>query len=370
MASSKTVIESLENGFQPSKQMQGLESDVLVEPIGQSAPLVSGQLPPHKLTRPVHSLGLTNLIGRCTLWSVSASLALAALTGLSTTLWLLTPMAEKDWFLALHRALVLGFLVSGSLTFLILFVLHRKLIPPRDTEYRPLQGARVHVGLTAYNDEQCIGDAVCEFHDCDEVHKVIVVENNSHDHTFEVAANAGADKVITEMVPGYGSCCMRALSEASAGADVVILCEGDMTFTARDVKKFLAYLENCDLVLGTRATQELRESRTQMDWLINPANQFVAKLVQSRFWGTRLTDVGCTYRAMRVESYQRLKDKLDVLGNHFSPHMFIEALRMGMRVIEIPVVFRKRSGFSKGVGSNKIKAARVALRMLSLLYSA
>jgi len=200
------------------------------------------------------------------------------------------------------------------------------------------------------------------------VHKVVVVENNSRDGTFQAALQAGADEVITETDPGYGACCMRALREAARGADVVILCEGDMTFSGNDVRKFLAYLENCDLVVGTRATQELRESKTQMDWLINPANQVVAKLIQSRFWGVRLTDVGCTYRAMRVASYYRLRDKLRVRGNHFSPHMFMEALKMQMRVIEIPVVFRLRAGQSKGVGNDKIKAARVALKMLGLLY--
>ncbi|HEV2763693.1 MAG TPA: hypothetical protein VGV38_12000, partial [Pyrinomonadaceae bacterium] len=177
-------------------------------------------------------------------------------------------------------------------------------------------------------------------------------------------------EVVTETVPGYGACCTRALAEAARGADVVILCEGDMTFSGKDVKKFLAYLENCDLVLGTRATQELREARTQMDWLINPANQIVAKLVQIRFWGTRLTDVGCTYRAMRVDAYGRLRERLRVRGNHFSPHMYIEALKLRMRVIEIPVLFRKRAGLSKGVGSNKVKAARVATRMLGLIYRA
>jgi hypothetical protein len=165
---------------------------------------------------------------------------------------------------------------------------------------------------------------------------------------------------------------MRALAESAIGLDdddVIILCEGDMTFSAQDINKFLAYLENCDLVLGTRATQELRAITTQMDWLINPANQIVAKMIQTRFWGTRLTDVGCTYRAIHVRAYHRLKDHLTIRGNHFSPHMFIEALKLRMRVIEIPVTFRARLGASKGVGSNKIKAARVAIRMLGLLYT-
>ena len=261
-------------------------------------------------------------------------------------------------------------LSSGLVTFLVLFIIHRFAVPARDFSYLPLGNAKVHVGLTAYNDEACIGQAVVDFKACPLVDKVIVVENNSRDNTYQVAVDAGADAVVTETVAGYGSCCMRAMSEAAQGADVVILCEGDMTFSGQDVKKFLAYLENCDLVLGTRTTQELRQTKTQMDWLINPANQVVAKLIQTRFWGTRLTDVGCTYRAMRVDAYHQLKGNLSIRGNHFSPHMFIEALKLRMRVIEIPVVFRNRVGLSKGVGSNKMKASQVATAMLGQLYRA
>lgn len=315
------------------------------------------------------SLGWVNFVGRITLWTVSGSLLFLTLAGVSSTLWLLAPL-KTDWFLALHRFVLAGALACTGAALVILFLIHRFLVPPRETDYRSLDGARVHVGLTAYNDEACIAEAVREFKACHEVARVIVAENNSKDRTLAEARQAGADAVFTEATPGYGACCMRALAEAAQGADVIVLCEGDLTFTARDVKKLLAYLEDCDLVLGTRATQELREPATQMDWLINPVNQIVAKLIQVRFWGTRLTDVGCTYRALRTEAYDRLRGTLWVRGNHFSPHMFIQALKLGMRVIEVPIVFRQRGGESKGVGSNKVKAARVAVRMLGLIYTA
>jgi hypothetical protein len=313
-----------------------------------------------------------NLIGRLALYSLTIFMISCLLALVASCLWLLFPLSEPLWLLKLHRILVASTLSSGFALFIVLFIFHRLFVPQRDFSFRPLTNAKVHVGLTAYNDELCIGDAVREFKSCAYVDKVIVVENNSKDNTYQVALESGADRVVTEYIPGYGSCCMRALEESAIGLnddDVIVLCEGDMTFSAHDVKKFLAYLENCDLVLGTRATQELRATKTQMDWLINPANQIVAKMIQTRFWGTRLTDVGCTYRAMRVGFYHRLKRHLWIRGNHFSPHMFIEVLKLRMRLIEIPVVFRLRAGESKGVGSNKIKAARVAIRMLGLLYS-
>jgi hypothetical protein len=319
-----------------------------------------------------NAIRITNLIGRLALYSLTFFMISCLLALIVACFWLLFPIAESNLFLKFDRILVAFTLGSGFTLFIVLFIFHRLFVPQRDFLFRPLINAKVHVGLTAYNDEICIGDAVREFKSCPDVDKVIVIENNSRDSTYQVALESGADRVVTEYTPGYGSCCMRALAESASGLDdddVIILCEGDMTFSAHDVKKFLAYLENCDLVLGTRATQELRATKTQMDWLINPANQIVAKMIQTRFWGTRLTDVGCTYRAMRVGAYRRRKSRLYTLGNHFSPHMFIEALKLRMRVIEIPVVFRLRTGESKGVGSNKTKAAKVALRMLGLLYT-
>jgi hypothetical protein len=315
----------------------------------------------------------TNLVGRIGLYSLTVFMISCPLAIVAACIWLFASWAQYGWFLILFRTLVALTLVSISMLFFILFILYRFFVPEREFHYLDLNRAKVHVCLTAYNDEICIGDAVKEFKNNPLVDKVIVVENNSKDNSYQVAVECGADIVVTERVQGYGACCMRALAEAAEGLDnddIIVLCEGDMTFSGNDINKFIAYMENCDLVLGTRATQELRATKTQMDWLINPGNQIVAKMIQTRFWGTRLTDVGCTYRAIRVGAYYRLASRLNVKGNHFSPHMFIEALKMRMRVIEIPVVFRSRAGESKGVGSNKIKAAKVAFRMLKILYTA
>ena len=270
----------------------------------------------------------------------------------------------------MHRTVIETALGALAVLFIDLWFLYRFFVPPREALHLSLAGARVHVGLTCYNDEKAIELTVRDFKRSPVVSRVVVVDNNSCDASVEAARRAGADRVVVEQTPGYGACCMRALREASQGADVVILCEGDMTFSSSDVPKLVAYLENCDLVLGTRATQELRERDTQMDWLINPFNQLVAKLHQMRFFGTRLTDVGCTYRAIRQEAYQRLAPYLRVRGSHFSPHMFIEALRLDMRVVEVPIYFRRRIGESKGVGVNKWKAARVATAMLWQLFRA
>jgi hypothetical protein len=314
-----------------------------------------------------------NIVGRIMLWSATLFLALAGLASVANLAWFVPPLHRQAWFLPAYLSVVAAAALAFVTLAVVMFVIYDLYVPPRSFMNKPLDGAKVHVGITSYNDREAIIATVREFKRCPQVTRVCVADNNSKDGSFQAAQDAGADSVVHEAIPGYGSCCMAALAEAARGLDpddVVILCEGDMTFSAGDVRKFLAYLEHCDMVVGTRTTQELRESDTQMDWLINPGNQLMAKLTQVRFWEVRLTDVGCTYRALRVGAYHRLREVCHDRGMMFDYQMVLESLRQRMRVIEVPVVFRQRVGESKGVGANKIKAVKATLALLRMLYKA
>ncbi len=234
---------------------------------------------------------------------------------------------------------------------------------PRKIKFEPYINPKISIVLTAYNDELSVHSAVKDFkaaqHD-----ELIVIDNCSTDRTAELAAKEGA-KIVSEKYcnKGYGGACIRALHEASG--DIIILSEADMTFSGHDVKKFLSYIENADMVIGTRTTQELLDQKSQLDWFLNWGNQFLARLLQLKHWGkVRLTDVGCTYRAIRQEAIGKIINKLTVMGSEFSPHMIDVALQNGLKVIEIPVVFRERVGESKAIGRNKIKGMALGLKML------
>ena len=53
----------------------------------------------------------------------------------------------------------------------------------------------------------------------------------------------------------------------------------------------------------------------------------------------RLTDVGCTYRALWRHSYLDIKDRLTSPGPEYILEMDIETLRSRKRLIEVPVSF-------------------------------
>jgi len=261
----------------------------------------------------------------------------------------------------------IGLMLTSGVLFLIDIVVLRNLLVGREEiRVESISGKRVAVGMTAYNDEECIGNAVTDFMSSPIVKSVTVIDNNSSDRTSEKSIAAGA-AVVIEKKQGYGYACMRALEEASKVGDIIVLVEGDETFSARDLKKLLPYLENCDMVVGTRTTRELNSPDSQMDWVMVLGNIVVAKLLQIRFWGIRFTDMGCTYRVMRKEAYEKIKDKLAVGKMHFLPHMLIQALKAGLKIIEVPITLRKRAGKSKGVGNKKLTAIVVGIRMISLI---
>ena len=226
----------------------------------------------------------------------------------------------------------------------------------------------VVVALTAYNDEESIADAVADFRNHPLVERVIVVDNNSRDKTADAARAAGAI-VVNEKRQGYGRCVYRCFQEALAqsGRDLIALCEGDMSFRAKDLDKLLADIDHADIFNGTRIAEQLREYSTQLSTLMYYDNFFVGKLLELKHLGRgTFTDVGTTYKLVRRNSLQRLLPILKPEINlKFNAHFLDTALATGERVVECPITFHPRVGVSKGGNTNTIRALRVGIRMIT-----
>lgn len=223
------------------------------------------------------------------------------------------------------------------------------------------------VVLTAYNDEQSIGQAVADFKSHPLVKRVIVVDNNSADQTATVARDAGAI-VVHEPQPGYGRCVYRALQEglAAAGTELTLLCEGDMTFRAYDIDKFLAYIPHAEIVNGTRIVEQLRERDTQLTTFMYYGNFFTGKLLEAKHIGRgTFTDVGTTYKLCRNATLVKLLPLLNAAVNlEFNSHFLDIALQHGFKLLECPITFHNRAGVSKGGNANNLRALQVGLRMI------
>jgi len=222
------------------------------------------------------------------------------------------------------------------------------------------------VALTAYDDEASIADAVVDFRGHPAVREVIVVDNNSRDQTMDRATEAGAT-AVAEPRQGYGRCVYRCFQEAlTRDSELIALCEGDRTFRAYDLAKFLAYMPHADIVNGTRTVECLRARHTQLSTFMYYGNLFVGKLLEAKHLGrSTITDVGTTYKVCRRDALVRIMPHLDPRVNlEFNAHFLDVALQQGCEVVECPITFHPRVGMSKGGNVNNSRAVRVGLRMI------
>lgn len=232
-------------------------------------------------------------------------------------------------------------------------------------------GQRVTVVFPAYNEEAGIAASVRDFLGAGGggvVDEIVAVDNNSRDRTADVIKTCGAT-YVHEARQGYGHALQRGMAEAAArGADLIILAEPDGTFAGKDVLKLLAFADEFDLVLGTRTTPELIWQEANMGRFLRWGNWAVAKLLQVLFGGPSLSDCGCTLRLLRREAYSAIRDGISVGGSHFLPEMVCLALHARLRLVEVPVNYRGRTGESKITGS-PATAVAVGLRMIRLILA-
>ncbi|HTV39102.1 MAG TPA: glycosyltransferase family 2 protein [Candidatus Sulfotelmatobacter sp.] len=237
----------------------------------------------------------------------------------------------------------------------------------KSIRHDPPRNDRLTVVLTAYNDERSIAGAVRDFRAHPLVQRVIVISNNSKDRTMELARQSGAT-VFNEERQGYGACVHRALREALLFDDteLTVLCEGDLTFRAYDLEKFLAYMPHADIVNGSRIVEQLQDRDTQLSMYMHYGNLFAGKVLELKHLGrVSLTDVGTTYKMCRNSALRQLMGRLDPRVNlEFNAYFLDSALKMGLRILECPISFHPRVGASKGGNVNNRVATRLGLRML------
>jgi glycosyltransferase involved in cell wall biosynthesis len=219
--------------------------------------------------------------------------------------------------------------------------------------------------MPAYNEAEGIADTVREFINHPWVDEVVVVDNNSGDETAKLAAAAGA-KVVRELRQGYGHACATAL--ASGTGDLIVLTESDNSFYADDLKIFFAYIDFFDMVKGARSNRHLVEEGADWTFPLMFGNWLVAKYMQILYFGVDALEdisqreVGGTYRVIRREALDKIRPYFSEGQSAFLSDMTTLAMRRRLKILEVPIRYRRRLGTSKITG-NRIRAMLLALRM-------
>ena len=211
--------------------------------------------------------------------------------------------------------------------------------------------SRISVIIPAYNEEDSIGlvlDALPQ----NLIHEIIVVDNNSTDDTARSASEKGA-RVVAEKRRGYGSACLKGISELD-NPDIVVFLDGDFSDYPEEIIQLVDPIESGkkDFVLGSRML--IPESRSALLPQSRYGNQLAVFLMRL-FFRHKFTDLG-PFRAIRYESLKAIAMQDANFG--WTVEMQIKAVKKGLRIMEIPVKYRERVGVSKitGTFSGTIKA--------------
>ena len=211
---------------------------------------------------------------------------------------------------------------------------------------------RIAILVPCYNEEQSIAQVVADFRAALPHAAVFVYDNNSRDHTVEVAQQAGAF-VRRETHQGKGHVVRRMFSDVEA--DIYVLVDGDATYDAPSVRRMIDCLlqDRLDMVVGARMDREHsayrrghRTGNRLMTW-------FVALV-----FGRAFTDILSGYRVFS----RRFVKSFPVLSGGFEieTELTVHALELELPVAEVETPY-----YARGAGSaSKLNTWRDGFRIL------
>jgi glycosyltransferase involved in cell wall biosynthesis len=198
--------------------------------------------------------------------------------------------------------------------------------------------SNVSVIIPALNEEEPIAGVVRECLATGLPNDVIVVDNESTDHTAKRAREAGARVVAAPR--GYGRACAAGVRALSQECDIVVFLDGD----GSDVPAFMNQLIDPidrgihDFVIGSRTRGQREPGSMNFRQILSGR---IAGLILQLLYGVRYTDM-CPFRAIRRDALAKLDMREKTYG--WNLEMQMKAARSGLRILEIPVNHRRRAG--------------------------
>ena len=195
---------------------------------------------------------------------------------------------------------------------------------------------KIAVLIPCYNESKTIEKVVKDYKNVLPEADIYVYDNNSKDHTDEIAKKAGAI-VKYEYKQGKGNVIRSMFRDIDA--DCYLMIDGDDTYPAEHAREMCDYILNgqADMVIGDRLSSTyFTENKRPFH---NFGNVLVRKLINTLF-KANVKDIMTGYRAF---SYEFVKT-FPVLSKGFEieTEMTIHSLDKNLLLKEIPVDYRDR----------------------------
>lgn len=195
---------------------------------------------------------------------------------------------------------------------------------------------KIAVLIPCYNEEMTIEKVIKDFKKELPEADIYVYNNNSKDHSYEIAKNAGAI-VRNEYKQGKGNVVRSMFAEVEA--DIYLLVDGDDTYPAESAKDLIEAVRNgADMAVGDRLSNGtyLKENKRRFH---NLGNSLVKNAINVLFQ-VNLKDIMSGYRAYSkkfVKNFPILTKKFEI-----ETEMTLHALDKNYMIKEVPIDYRDR----------------------------
>jgi glycosyltransferase involved in cell wall biosynthesis len=227
-------------------------------------------------------------------------------------------------------------------------------VPANATAPRPRV---VTVVIPTFNEAESIAPVVAELPRA-VVDRVIVADGGSTDGTPDAARQAGAEVIAVGR--GYGLACLAG-ARAAETADIIVFMDGDGADDPSAIAELVDPIRagSYDFVIASRSRGK-REPGS-IAW-----HQLLAGLIAGRLtgllYGVRYTDM-CAFRAIRRDTLLALGMRELTYGWNLEMQMRVARLRL--RVLELPVSYRRRLGGQSKVAGSLRGSIKAGLRIIA-----
>ena len=213
----------------------------------------------------------------------------------------------------------------------------------------------LYIVIPAYNEQENIRSViedwypVVEKYNGDGLSRLVIIDDGSKDHTYEIVKEMSAERPMLEGVTkgnsGHGGTVLYGYNYAvEHGADYVFQTDSDGQTLSGEFDSFWDLRKQYDMVIGNRISREDGVSRVFVTKVL--------KLVIRLCFGVSLTDANTPFRLMKaslVEKYiNKLPEDFNIPNIMFTTYFVYHHEKVKF----IPITFKPRQG---GVNSINIK---------------
>ncbi len=214
-----------------------------------------------------------------------------------------------------------------------------------------------------FNEDQTIGTVISRTRRVLEKlkiqHEVLVIDDGSYDRSVEVSRANGA-AVLTGKHQGKGHAIRRGFLRARG--NLIVTLDADGSHKPEEIPVVLQpIIENkADFVVGSRFFDtRVNEAKIPR---VNRVGNRVFNGVIGFLTGVWVTDSQSGFRAIRSTIIKAMT--LKSRGYEIESEMLVKALKMGVRVIEVPTCFEQRT-----VGTSKLDPIKDGIRILNSIIT-